>query len=62
MHQEDEAYCTNAYKEVSQDWEALVDEVELQVIKERLSAAEQRMEKLCGSLKALFLVEKIRKN
>ena len=51
--QQDEALCAKVYEQVSHAWEALMDDVEMKEIKEKLHAAESSLVGLRTSLKYL---------
>ena len=59
--QEVEALCAKAYEQVSQSWEALIDDAELEQVTEKIYTVEMDFNKLKVELKKLPLVEKMSK-
>ena len=56
---EEKVLCTNALDQVSQPWEALIDDVELEKVTEELHIAETELTQLKNEMKQLPLVKKI---
>ena len=59
--QEAKALCAKVYEQVSQAWEALMDDVELQDITKKIHEEEVSLAGLQTSLKYLSLIEKMSK-
>ena len=60
--QEAEALSAKAYQQVSQSWEALVDDTELEQVTKQFHTTKESFNKLKNELKKLPIVEKMSNN
>ena len=60
--EEEEVLCAKAVEHVSQSWEALIDNTELEQVTDKLHTAEADVNKLKNELKMLLTVEKMPKD
>ena len=59
---EAEALCVKEVEQVSQIWEVLIDDEEIEKVKEQLHTAETKVNQLNIEMKELSLVEKMAKS